>query len=127
MTQTNSRPYLTHLSPSTPLSQSTTLSSDTYVTTVSEHQPIKQPGNQPVTTSPVNQWTNKDVRQWLTDNNLQALHEHLNHFDGASVLALRHMYKTAPTIYYASMKNDMHITEMLLLLKFTTQLERLPD
>ena len=85
---------------------------------------VTAPSEQSVTN--VSNWTNEDVKKWLTEIGLKHVcQEDISEFNGQTLIDLQELRGECPDYFYKCLKHTLNLKNMFHLLKFRKELDKL--
>ena len=71
-------------------------------------------------------WTNEDVKKWLTEIGLKHLcQEDISEFNGQTLIDLHELRGECPDYFYNCLEHTLNLKNMFHLLKFRKELDKL--
>lgn len=99
-----------------------TLKPSTHHSTPSESSTLNSPSHSHIQ---VGSWNENDVRDWLTRHQIdQEIQKIIRNFNGAMLMQLNSVKKTAPDYFYTAISKNNQI-ELFAVLKFSIEFEKL--
>ncbi|XP_070550084.1 uncharacterized protein [Ptychodera flava] len=70
-------------------------------------------------------WNSQDVQNWATEIGLESCRDQLSEYNGKLLIQLQKLRQEAPEFFYNSLKQDLKLTKLVDILKFTEALDSL--